>query len=68
MSADEEEKFTYKDVLPGLGFATLGILILVYSVLTMGNGWPWWFWLSGFIVGPLSLLMGCNAIYRGLRS
>ncbi len=67
MSADEDEKFTYKDVLTGLGFAAVGSLILLNSVLAAGNGWPAWFWLLGFVVGPFFVLAGCVAIYRGLR-
>jgi hypothetical protein len=57
-----------KDAWLGALIFAGGALITVYAFLAMRNDLPSILWWLGWIVGPLLLLVGANAIVRALRA
>lgn len=64
----EEDRWTRKDALSGIAFFLIGVLVIAFSVLAMKNGYPIFIWGLGWLLGPLLLFLGGNAIVRGLRA
>jgi hypothetical protein len=62
------EQWTRRDVRLGVLFLTTGILVVAYAFSAMRNGAPALLWGSGWVLGPLMVLLGGNAIWRSLRA
>ena len=65
---ESNERWQRKDALTGLLFFSVGALAIVYAVLAMRNDMPGFLWGPAWIIGPICLLIGGNAIVRSLRA
>lgn len=64
----EHGDWTPKDALLGSVFLAVGLLILTCVVLATWNGLAWALLGFGWLVGPVFVVLGANAIYRSARS
>ena len=65
---ESSKRWTRNDVWLGLLFLAVGILIVVYAVLAMGNDVSFGYWGLGWVAGPLLIFLGGNGVFRSLRS
>ncbi|MHC4992419.1 MAG: hypothetical protein ACYTGC_15715 [Planctomycetota bacterium] len=61
-----KNEWTLKDVWLGLLFLAAGILIVVYAIVVTRGPLPFLLRASAWIVGPLLMLLGLNAVVRSL--
>lgn len=64
----EGATWTRSDWRLGLLFAVTGLLVTGYAYGAMQNGTPVWLWATGWLLGPLMLLLGGNALWQTLRA
>jgi len=64
----EPNEWTPRDALLGSVFLVVGLLILACVVLAIWSGLPWYLLGFGWLVGPVFVLLGTNALYQSARS
>jgi hypothetical protein len=62
------ERWERKDVWLGILFLLMGALVTLWAFLALRRDVPRAWWGAGFLVGPLLLLLGGNAIVRSSRA
>jgi len=65
---EEDQRWTWTDVLWGGVFLLVGVLVSTVSFLAMRNGMPVALFGMGLVFGPTLAVLGVNAIWRGARS
>ncbi|MBL8729903.1 MAG: hypothetical protein JNM25_15865 [Planctomycetes bacterium] len=65
---DADAAWTRHDVRLGLLFLVLGVLVTGYALAAARNDVPTVLWSMGWVLGPLLLLLGGNAVWRSLRA
>jgi hypothetical protein len=68
MRTSTPDRWQRKDAWLGVLFVAFGVLVTLYAFLAMRNEAPMFPWGSGWIVGPLLLFLGGNAIVRSVRA
>ena len=61
------EIWTWKDAFAGFVFVAIGVTAITYSVLVLCNDYSISFWLPGFLLGPVMILLGVGAVIRGIK-
>ncbi|HLU39828.1 MAG TPA: hypothetical protein VK081_10600 [Planctomycetota bacterium] len=62
------ERWEPKDAWLGVFFLAFGVLIVAYAWIAMRNAVPTLWWAPAWIVGPLMLILGGNALVRALAA
>jgi hypothetical protein len=52
----------------GLLFLGMGVLVVAFAIAAMRNDMPIFLWGTGWLLGPVLLLLGGNAVWRSLRA
>ena len=65
---DSDDRWRPRDALLGLLFLVAGTLVTTLVVLAMRSELPFRYAAVGWILGPVLVLLGLNAILRSLRS
>ncbi len=68
LTAIDDAAWTRHDVRLGLLFLVMGLLVTGYAFAAAQNGVPTILWSLGWVLGPLMLLLGGNAVWRSLRA
>lgn len=68
LAANDAAGWTRRDARLGALFLLTGLLVTAYAFTAMQNGAPVMLWGTGWLLGPLMLLLGGNALWRSLRS
>ncbi|MEE2857760.1 MAG: hypothetical protein VX949_10245 [Planctomycetota bacterium] len=63
---ESNERWQRKDALTGLLLFSVGALVTVSAYLAMRSDMPDFLWGAGWILGPILVLIGGNAIIRSL--
>ncbi len=63
---ESNERWQRKDVFTGLLLFSVGALVTAYAYLAMRNDMPGFLWGTAWILGPIFVLIGGNAILRSL--
>ncbi len=63
---ESDERWQRKDVFTGLLLFSVGAVVTVYAFLAMRSDMPDFLWWPGWILGPIFVLIGGNAILRSL--
>lgn len=64
--SDTENEWARRDAGWGALFVAVGLLVVGYAYLAVGNDMPAILWIGGWFLGPVFLALGANAVYRGL--
>jgi hypothetical protein len=65
---DTQDRWERKDAWLGVLFLVFGLLITITSVVWMRRGTSPTVHGTGFVLGPILVLLGANAIVRSLAS
>ena len=64
----DDPRWTRRDARLGALFLVIGLLVIGFAYLAMQNDAPIMLWGGGWMLGPLLLLLGGNAVWRSLRA
>jgi hypothetical protein len=71
-SKDEARDWSINDLWQGLLILVTGVLLVILTVLFMRNGQSWLLFMilgiGAFLIGPLMVLIGANAVIQALWS
>jgi len=65
---DTENEWARRDAGWGALFVVLGLLVVGYAYCAVRNDIPAVLWIGGWVLGPVFLALGANAVYRGLTA
>ncbi len=72
LQEDNENKWSITDIWLGLLFIVTGALVATLAILAVRKGQSWAIFaaagIGGFLVGPMLMIIGANAIVRSLWS
>ena len=66
--SDISNEWAGRDAGWGALFVAVGLLIVGYAYLAGRDDVPATLWVGGWVIGPVLLALGANAIWRGLTA